>query len=128
MGDAQGVEFLDHPKRFQAVQRASYQTLVGVDFIDHEFDLPRLMIGASQIKGWIACRVQEGGDHRPHRQSAVAVEFDEETRRLVELNLAGLDLEEVPGEIFSFSNLHMLVQGKTIHDLQKVVTNDGNVL
>jgi hypothetical protein len=57
-----------------------------------------------------------------------AVEFDEETGRLVELNLAGLDLGEVPSEVSSFSHLLKLVLGETIHGLQKVVTNDGNVL
>ena len=62
MGNEQGIQFLDHADRFQAAEGAARQALVGVNFVDYEFDFPALMVSTGQVVGWIAFRIQEGGN------------------------------------------------------------------
>ena len=59
MGDEQSIEFLEHTNWLQAAQRAPRQPLVRVDFIDYQFDLPPLVVGASQVDGWIARSIEK---------------------------------------------------------------------
>ena len=44
MGDEQAIEFLDHPDGFAASQGAIGQPLMGIGFVNEEFDLPALVI------------------------------------------------------------------------------------
>ena len=62
MGNQQSIEFLQHADRFQAAQGTSGQTLMGVDFIDDEFDFPAFVIGAGERVCRIAAGIEQGGE------------------------------------------------------------------
>ena len=53
MSDEQAIQLLDDTNGFEASQRTTGKTLVGVHFIDHHFDFPSLVVGPGQVEGWI---------------------------------------------------------------------------
>lgn len=51
------IEFLEHTDRELAAQGPPDHALMGVEFINHQFDFPALVIGTDQIDGRIALRI-----------------------------------------------------------------------
>ena len=50
VGDQQSVEFLDEADGLFTAQGVLDQALMGVLFVDHQFDLPALVVGADQVQ------------------------------------------------------------------------------
>lgn len=62
VSNQQGIEFLNDANRFVAAQGMANQTLVGVNFVNDQFDLPTLMIGANEVKCRVPFGICQGGD------------------------------------------------------------------
>jgi len=63
VGQQHAIQFLDHADRRQTAQGATHQALMGVDFINHDLNLPPFVIGAGHIVRRGQARIQQRGDH-----------------------------------------------------------------
>jgi hypothetical protein len=61
MGNQQGIEFLHDAQRLQATQRAASQALAGVDFIDHQLNLPAFVVSTRQLQRRTCLMIQQRG-------------------------------------------------------------------
>src|SRR5215470_12579629 len=62
MSQESGIQLLNDADGLEGAQRAGQQTLVNLQLIQGDFDLPAFVIQHYQVKGWVGGWVKQGGD------------------------------------------------------------------
>ena len=59
VSDEQAIDFLDDSHRFLTAQCSLSQTLMGVNLVNDDFDLPTFVVSASKVQSWIALMAEQ---------------------------------------------------------------------
>src|SRR5437868_2459620 len=66
MGDEQTIQFLDYTLWLVRMQWGGQETLMGIQFVNGQLNLPAFMIETNQVEGRISDGVEQGGQQPMH--------------------------------------------------------------